>query len=138
MFVAYDPLELINNLVNSDEANLKRWPCVCLKFPKAFCIGTWGVDTQISMFTVQEPDLRRAIIESGETPLTSIALFMPDEPPGVRWSVHNIVKVWARRNSGNTEPGLIFQDDTGQRNDGSFTAQPLNEELIWTSALLAS
>lgn len=134
MFVTYDPLELINNLVNTGEANLKHWPSVYLKFPKAFCIGIWGVDSKVSIFTVHEPVLRRVIIESGETPLTSLTLFTPDEPPGTRWTMHNIIKVWVWYSSEKAEPRLIFEDDTGQKNVETSVEQPLNEELIWTAS----
>jgi hypothetical protein len=133
MFVTCDPLELINKLVNTGEANLKYWPLIYLRFPKAFCIGIWGVDSQVSVFTVNELVLRKAIIESAETSLTSLTLFAPDKSPGVRWTVHNIVKVWECYGSGESEKRLIFEDDTGRRNDESPIDQPLNEDLIWSS-----
>lgn len=133
MFVTYEPLELINELINTGEANLKHWPLVYLKFPTPFCIGVWGGDNQVSLFTKYQPVLRRAITESIETPLISLTLFEPEELPGAGWTMHKIVKVWIWYGLDQEEEGLIFEEETGQKNDPRPKEDSWNDQLIWTS-----
>jgi hypothetical protein len=102
-----------------------------------FCVGTWGNDNQMSIFTVDKHVLRKTILKSDEAPLTSLSVFLPDKKDVVRWAVHSIFKVWEWYSPEAAEFELIFGDETGQMPTHSSKEERLNAKLIWSSPILA-
>lgn len=138
MFTTSDPLELINEFVNTGQANFHQWPTVYLKFPKSFFLGIWGSETKIALFLGNEQAVRNAIVGSVEACLTSLTFFEPVVQPNVNWKVANIVKIFDWYCLDAAKQTLVYEDETGKQARHFPTEQPVTERLVWRAPGLES
>ena len=133
MFVTRHSHKLINDTTDTCQASSHLWRMVYLESAKGLCIGTWGTETQTYLLTANTQVLREAIQESFNTPLMSLAIFLPSEDVCVLWNVHNIVRVWQCYCIEDDQHLLIFEDDAGEKSPPTSAQTLLNEKVIWTS-----
>jgi hypothetical protein len=138
MFVTRESNELNNESTYSCQANSRRWHTIHLEPLKGFCLATWGSGTQAHQLMADTHILHNTMQESGETPLMSLAIFLPSEDFCVQWTVHNIVKVWQCYCIEEDRHVLIFENDTGEKSPNTDAQTLINEKVIWTSPAYSS
>lgn len=137
MFVTSDANQLNNESIYSCQANSYRWHTIHLESLRGFCVATWGRENQSHQLMTDTHIMHKTMQESEETPLMSLAIFLPNKDLCVQWTVHNIVKVWQCYCIEEDRHVLIFENESGDKSLQTG-AQLLNEKLIWTSPACSS